>query len=289
MASSGCSTTQAAPSELLRGSDQVGRGYSEDLETSAFVKEPREMSSNAIQAAKKVLRARIKSSLKGLDDATLAAQSSAVTDKILAHKDYINAKRLSIYISMPTAELRTDELVKQALRDNKQVFIPYTRPILTKAQRVGLSIEQIRKHDEMEMLRLRDLADFDGLIPNSWGIREFPPDSLPTRENALDPDTAQSLDLILMPGLAFDHQLNRLGHGKGYYDEYLSRCAAFSQRHGLDRPRTIALALDEQIISEEEHGQIPTLDIEDAHSTGHRDIKPDQVVWPEGSLELSSL
>ena len=29
-------------------------------------------------------------------------------------------------------------------------------------------------------------------------------------------------DIILVPGLAFDHQLNRLGYGAGYYDTFLN-------------------------------------------------------------------
>lgn len=54
----------------------------------------------------------------------------------------------------------------------------------------------------------------------------------------LNDTTKEGLDLILMPGLAFDRHLNRLGHGRGYYDTYLHRCALFSQQHGIGRPHT---------------------------------------------------
>lgn len=66
---------------------------------------------------------------------------------------------------------------------DKHVFIPYTRPLLTKAQKSGMTMKQIREYDKMEMLRVRDVQDFESLIPNSWAIREFPPDSLASREN----------------------------------------------------------------------------------------------------------
>lgn len=51
------------------------------------------------------------------------------------------------------------------------------------------------------------------------------------------------LDLILMPGLGFDKNGNRLGRGKGFYDLYLQRC----MKHPKGKPYTIALAFKEQL------------------------------------------
>jgi 5-formyltetrahydrofolate cyclo-ligase len=75
---------------------------------------------------------------------------------------------------------------------------------------------------------------------------------------------AGELDLVIVPGLAFDRQCWRLGHGKGYYDRFL---ASMQDRHGhmpatgktdvtvnLRQHNAVALALDDQIMGD---GEIP--------------------------------
>ncbi len=70
------------------------------------------------------------------------------------------------------------------------------------------------------------------LEQNSYGLWEPPLKNLPA-----DP---LLLDLILVPGLAFDEQGHRLGMGKGYYDRYLKKTpAAFK----------IGIAFAEQILA----------------------------------------
>ncbi|MBY0262514.1 MAG: hypothetical protein K2Q20_09230, partial [Phycisphaerales bacterium] len=62
---------------------------------------------------------------------------------------------------------------------------------------------------------------------------------------------AGTLAAVIVPGLAFDASLRRLGRGAGFYDRFLSTL-------GADSPRRIALAFDEQIIERvpvDEHDQ----------------------------------
>lgn len=60
------------------------------------------------------------------------------------------------------------------------------------------------------------------------------------------------LDLVLMPGVAFTRNGDRLGHGMGYYDKYLNRLLEQSSAVNRSRAVLLALAFKEQIIDESE-------------------------------------
>ncbi len=66
----------------------------------------------------------------------------------------------------------------------------------------------------------------------------------------------RSINLVVVPGVAFDAQGNRLGRGGGFYDRFLKRLAPTAA--------TVGLAFDQQIID-----QVPVDD---------RDIRVDMVV-----------
>ena len=89
----------------------------------------------------------------------------------------------------------------------------------------------------MEMVLLKNMADYGSLPRTKWNIKQ-PPDN-EVREEALDHD----LDLMLVPGMAFTQDGKRLGRGKGYYDTYLTK----AEKRGI-QPLTIALAFNEQIL-----------------------------------------
>lgn len=75
------------------------------------------------------------------------------------------------------------------------------------------------------------------------------------------------MDLILIPGVAFTESGARLGHGKGYYDTFLSKCFDAVELP----PRTVALAFREQMVDD-----VPCHD---------HDIKIDLVLHPEADAE----
>lgn len=55
------------------------------------------------------------------------------------------------------------------------------------------------------------------LLPNQWGILE------PNPSTSLHFPVSK-IDLVIIPLLAFDHQGNRVGYGKGFYDRFLAQC-----------------------------------------------------------------
>jgi 5-formyltetrahydrofolate cyclo-ligase len=142
--------------------------------------------------------------------------------------EYKAAQRISIYLSMPSGEISTSGIVHDALKQGKKVFIPYTYKTTHPKEGEPKSI--------MDMLELTSMNDFTSLKPDGWGIPSLDKESISQRENSFGwkgitdgtvgglGDADAGLDLIVMPGMAFDSSFGRLGHGKGFYDFFLERC-----------------------------------------------------------------
>lgn len=108
----------------------------------------------------------------------------------------------------------------------------------------------------MMMVQLKSMDHYNSLPVNKYGIKEpsVPEGIVEVERVFADNDqSSQGLDLILVPGLAFSHANNaRLGHGKGYYDEFLSTASKSSQPPDKRRFYTIGLALKQQIVESHE-------------------------------------
>lgn len=113
---------------------------------------------------------------------------------------------------MPSGELSTTGIVKDALQRGKNVYIPYIHT------QDNISV--------MDMFALGSMSEFESLQPDKWGIPSLLVTQIEGRQNAL----VQGLDLIVMPGMAFDHGFRRLGHGKGYYDHFLTRYSNLTRK-----------------------------------------------------------
>ena len=155
--------------------------------------------------------------------------------------EYQEARSISIFMSMPTGEINTRHLLKHALSHGKKVFIPYIYRLAEPKEGLPASI--------MDMLHLSSVEDMASLKPDKWGIPSIPKSSVTERINCLGGtglsngelpkhDDAAGLDLIVMPSMAFDVEMNRLGHGKGYYDNFITRACSESQRYsqGKEKP-----------------------------------------------------
>lgn len=148
---------------------------------------------------------------------------------------------------MPVGELSTTGLVQKALADGKEVYIPYLHTINSVSaspySSLAASSSQQTPSSVMEMLALRSFDEFQSLGRDRWGIPSLNQDQALDRKNCLggygpmrrltstttfeitaeDEHRHHGVDLLIMPGMAFDHGFRRLGHGKGYYDDFLAR------------------------------------------------------------------
>ncbi len=150
--------------------------------------------------------------LHRLTEAEKDSASAAVCARLMAHPAYVRARRIMAFLNMPD-EVSLDALIARAVRDGKEVYVP-----------VCVS------RTEIEAARLKGL---DQAVVGAYGIRTAPEDS---------PHIAASdLDLILVPGLAFDEKGGRLGHGAAYYDRFLS---------GKGKAAAIAVSWDVQLVPE---------------------------------------
>ena len=139
--------------------------------------------------------------------------------------EYQKCQSISIFMSMPKGEVQTKDIVRHALQSGKKVFIPY----IYKSKQSG-----DQKPDSiMDMLHLTDEDDYQSLTPDKWGIPSIDASTVEKRTNCFggrglseqcfDSKATDGLDVIIVPAVAFDQELNRLGHGKGYYDNFISR------------------------------------------------------------------
>lgn len=160
---------------------------------------------------------------------------------------------------MPSAEVQTDEIVRHALASGKQVFVPYLHksPFTSKPNADPNIPARV-----MDMVRLNSVEDYESLGRDKWGIPSIDPVTVGERQRILGEDqNAQypndaTLDLILMPGVAFDvapgsKEIRRLGHGKGFYDLFLERYAEKLSALSVQKPSVslYGLGLREQFLS----------------------------------------
>ena len=144
---------------------------------------------------KKELRVKLRSVLESIPPETLQAQSQEAAQRLFAAEEYRQAEILMIYLSRP-GEADTTPIVLQAWKDLKRVLAP----------QIGWESKQMIP---VEINNLdTDIAD------TMYDMRE------PVRGT---PIPIELIDLVIVPGLGFDPQGNRLGRGRGFYDRFLGR------------------------------------------------------------------
>ncbi|MDP6685747.1 MAG: 5-formyltetrahydrofolate cyclo-ligase [Candidatus Omnitrophota bacterium] len=159
--------------------------------------------------SKAVLRQIMKKKLLSQTKAERRNKSRVIQDKIFAKKEFLSSKCVMLYVSKGTKEVDTGPIIRSALKMGKRVALPVT----------------LVRENSLKPVRLKDFKK--GLKKSAYGIYE-PHESRSQRRVRL-----KDIDLVIVPGLAFDRRNNRLGHGKGYYDRFLKKLPSDTPEIGL--------------------------------------------------------
>ena len=73
---------------------------------------------------------------------------------------------------------------------------------------------------ELEFYKIINL-DISNFEKSSIGVEE-------PKDNHYEKIDINDIDLVIVPGICFDEEGNRLGFGKGFYDRFLNKINAFS-------------------------------------------------------------
>ncbi|WP_447383487.1 5-formyltetrahydrofolate cyclo-ligase [Streptococcus pseudopneumoniae] len=142
---------------------------------------------------KSELHKQVLQEMKAISQEQKQAIEQALTERLLHHPFYQEAKVIATYLSFPH-EFQTQGLIEQALRDGKKVLIPKTY-----------------SKGRMDFV----VYDLQQLVKTSFGLLE--------PQGNLEVVDASQIDLIHVPGLAFTMEGYRIGYGGGYYDRYLEQ------------------------------------------------------------------
>lgn len=164
--------------------------------------------------------------------------SQHICAAFVALPEYAAAKTVMFYVDV-RSEVRTRHYLPTALTHGKRIVVPYC------------------VNNELELFLLENM---DELAVGMYKILEPKQElrALPAKRVG-----AQDLDLVMVPGVAFDRRGARMGHGFGYYDKLL--------QHARPDAPLVALAFECQLFEE-----IPTA----AHDIFMDKLITEKAVYP---------
>ncbi len=158
------------------------------------------MQNNRSIARKREIRKQIRQLRDSMSEDEMDSKSSAVESSLWRLIHERQAESIMFYISFGS-EVRTENSINRAIGSGKTAIVPLCCP------------DEERKLLPCHLLDLQSEVEegtFCVLEPKSEFRRPFPP---------------EKIDLVVVPGLAFDERGYRIGYGAGYYDHFLPKCS----------------------------------------------------------------
>ncbi len=130
-----------------------------------------------------------------LNSQEVAKRSKTIQGFVVNTEEFQHAKVVGAYFAIGS-EVLTELIIGRAKRLGKKIALPRV---------------------EEDKITFYELSSTKSLIKGRFGIMEPPPY-----------EKMSKIDLLIVPGIAFDKKGNRLGYGKGFYDRLLSGKRTFS-------------------------------------------------------------
>lgn len=165
---------------------------------------------------KKEIREAILHEKMKFSETAVKEKSLAIFNTLRETDFYKNADNIMAYIPLENEnEVPTELIIDDFFDRGKRVFIP-----LTVHKTKGLIVSELK-----DIERDLEVGNFGVLEPKKEAIRPVEP---------------AVLDIVIVPGVAFDRRGYRIGHGAGYYDRFLPKLSGDTV--------TVSLAFDMQLI-----------------------------------------
>lgn len=170
---------------------------------------------DSVESAKKAMRTTLRQTVRALPRERCREASAAACARLVRLDAFREATIVMLYLPL-AAEVDTTAAAIEAFASGKTVCVPRVDWDRNDMQAVAVD-----SFDDEAM----DVGEH--LVRSPRGGRLVPPGTI---------------DLVVVPGLAFDDHGRRLGRGGGYYDRFLPRLRRSA--------RAIGIAFDEQVVGE---------------------------------------
>lgn len=161
-------------------------------------------------------------------------RSSLISDERIAKEQLISNQLIDLCTDLFTHSGNGYLMTYMPFRSEVDIT-----PIMEWCWSQGIRVVAPRTIKQTKQMVLHEVKAYNDFSSGGWGIRE-PITSLPVLTDL------SAIRMILVPGLAFDKNLARLGYGGGYYDRFFKQFA----EQGLSQPLLVAASFDLQVVSE---------------------------------------